>query len=290
MSTTQALSAKFTKSQTKFRMNVLKDSNMAQAVPHIPTVEVEDRLDEVLGVFGWSAEYVEIHSENPPRTLGVRCRLTVTDPESSKTAVREGFSTFTEFSDMALKAAYSDALRAAASKFGVGRYLYRFPLKSQPIETEGGRRSWKEPPVLPEGFYQPEDESAAGATEVEGEPEAAGQPSEHAPEEGTPPPKAGSTGEAPPKEAKTEKTASPEPKAPAIPEGDIPGLNTSGMTEETVAAIKDILGKVPNVSPSTIRNYLKSAKAKARFNEVTLAFLLAKVDTQEAAMQQAATA
>jgi hypothetical protein len=46
-----------------------------------------------------------------------------------------------------LKAAFSDALKRAAVKFGVGRYLYRLP--SQWVDWDPQRRQFKVKPVLP---------------------------------------------------------------------------------------------------------------------------------------------
>src|SRR5262249_36601388 len=46
-----------------------------------------------------------------------------------------------------MKAAFSDALKRAAVKFGVGRYLYRLP--SQWVDYDPQRRQFARPPALP---------------------------------------------------------------------------------------------------------------------------------------------
>jgi hypothetical protein len=66
----------------------------------------------------------------------VKCRLTVLGV--SKEDVGEGDS---------LKAAFSDALKRAAVKFGVGRYLYRLEKQWVDYDPEKGRFT---PPTLPE--------------------------------------------------------------------------------------------------------------------------------------------
>src|SRR5215470_15583359 len=62
-----------------------------------------------------------------------------------------------------LKAAFSDALKRAAVKFGVGRYLYRLP--AQWVDYDAQRKQFVKPPTLPAGAKPPAPEPAT--TEVE---------------------------------------------------------------------------------------------------------------------------
>ncbi len=66
--------------------------------------------------------------ERRERVVEVKCRLTVL--EVTKEDVGEGDS---------LKAAFSDALKRAAVKFGVGRYLYRLEKQWVDYDPEKGR-------------------------------------------------------------------------------------------------------------------------------------------------------
>ena len=47
-----------------------------------------------------------------------------------------------------MKAAFSDALKRAAVKFGVGRYLYRLP--AQWLDYDSQKRQFARPPTLPD--------------------------------------------------------------------------------------------------------------------------------------------
>jgi hypothetical protein len=89
---------------------------------------VLDRLDEAVGPTGWSDKYEVLFNsfDDKGRTVEVKCTLTVLGV--SKEDVGEGDS---------LKAAFSDALKRAAVKFGVGRYLYRLPKVWADLDERG---------------------------------------------------------------------------------------------------------------------------------------------------------
>lgn len=95
-----------------------KDRKRGLVVAYVDARAVLDRLDEVVGPGGWSDSYrllADLKDESG-RRVEVACALTVLG--ITKEDVGEGDT---------LKAAYSDALKRAAVKFGVGRYLYRLP-------------------------------------------------------------------------------------------------------------------------------------------------------------------
>ena len=91
---------------------VSKDKRRAMVVPYVDARAVLDRLDEAVGPEGWHDAYELLAREEG--VYAVKCRLTVLGV--TKEDVGEGES---------LKAAFSDALKRAAVKFGVGRHLYR---------------------------------------------------------------------------------------------------------------------------------------------------------------------
>jgi hypothetical protein len=98
---------------------VNRDRTRAQVVAYVDARTVLDRLDEAVGPTGWSDSYEVLTNSTDGegrRLVEVKCALTVLGV--SKEDVGEGDS---------LKAAFSDALKRAAVKFGVGRYLYRLP-------------------------------------------------------------------------------------------------------------------------------------------------------------------
>jgi len=108
---------------------VNRDRTRAQVVAYVDARTVLDRLDEAVGPTGWSDSYDVLTNgtDNEGRRLvEVKCTLTVLGV--SKEDVGEGDS---------LKAAFSDALKRAAVKFGVGRYLYRLPKVWADLDERG---------------------------------------------------------------------------------------------------------------------------------------------------------
>jgi hypothetical protein len=97
---------------TKYRvMNVTKAKDKGSVAFYIDARDVMDRLDEVVGCENWQDKYTVLaFSDNQ---WVVECTLVVNGV--AKTDVGSGD---------APKDAYSDALKRAAVKFGVGRYLY----------------------------------------------------------------------------------------------------------------------------------------------------------------------
>jgi hypothetical protein len=108
---------------------VNRDRTRAQVVAYVDARTVLDRLDETVGPTGWSDSYEVLTNGTDSegrRLVEVKCTLTVLGV--SKEDVGEGDS---------LKAAFSDALKRAAVKFGVGRYLYRLPKVWADLDERG---------------------------------------------------------------------------------------------------------------------------------------------------------
>ncbi|MER3480417.1 MAG: DNA repair protein Rad52 [Meiothermus sp.] len=121
------LSEPFPEGEVQWRVEALsKDGRRAMVVPYVDARTVLDRLDETVGPDGWQDHYqVLVEKEG---SYAVKCRLTLL--EVSKEDVGEGDS---------LKAAFSDALKRAAVKFGVGRYLYRLEKQWVDYDPATGR-------------------------------------------------------------------------------------------------------------------------------------------------------
>lgn len=108
--------------------SVSKDKTKAMAVAYIDARDVMDRLDEVVGMANWRDEYVVLPGGNVQCTLAVRIDgewITKVDVGGESDQKSDGDRT---------KAAYSDALKRAAVKFGIGRYLYDFPMQWLPFD------------------------------------------------------------------------------------------------------------------------------------------------------------
>jgi len=129
----QRLAAPFSPEQVEFKPTNVA-AGKALALAYVEARTVMDRLDDVLGVDGWRDEYVVVSPES------LLCRLTcrIDGVEVTKVDVGEGDSP---------KAAVSDALKRAAVKFGVGRYLYRLPAERFPFDAT--TRTFKVTPTLP---------------------------------------------------------------------------------------------------------------------------------------------
>src|SRR5205823_14859312 len=93
--------------------------NRDLVVPNVDASVSQDRLEHELGVSGWWDEYECLRDGS----VVYRLRLRLGSEWITKMDVG-GPSEQTDEGDRR-KAAFSDALKRAAVKFGVGRYLYR---------------------------------------------------------------------------------------------------------------------------------------------------------------------
>lgn len=118
----ERLAAPFEPTELKFRAGSVSGSR-AQALVYVNARVVQDRLDDVMGVFGWQDSYELLDAGNVVCTL----RLRVGEEWVAKMDV--GGPSMQPDSGDKCKAAFSEALKRAAVKFGIGRYLYRFPLQ-----------------------------------------------------------------------------------------------------------------------------------------------------------------
>lgn len=155
----------FEPQQIKFKPQMVKN-NRCLAMPYIDARLIQDRLDDVLGVENWEDTY-----ELLPDGC-VMCRL----------AIRYGGGEWVTKSDVGspseqpesgdrMKAAFSDALKRAAVKFGIGRYLYRLP--AQWVDYDPVKKKITQAPNLPEWAKPPAVDKTAPVYELgEEEPEA----------------------------------------------------------------------------------------------------------------------
>src|SRR3954469_20673729 len=136
----QARAAPFDLKEWKFKPQVVT-GNRALALPYVDARVIQDRLDDVLGVAGWQGGY----ESRPDGSVVCRLRLRLGTEWITKVDVG-GPSEQPDEGDRR-KAAFSDALKRASVKFGVGRYLYRLP--SQWVDYDPQRRQFVKTPPLP---------------------------------------------------------------------------------------------------------------------------------------------
>src|SRR5947209_10312718 len=145
---TRALIAPFDPTEVKFKPGFVS-GNRALALAYVDARVIQDRLDEVLGVEGWQDDYECLADGS------VVCRLRLRLGDEWVTKVDVGGPSEQPDGGDRLKAAFSDALKRAAVKFGVGRYLYRLP--AQWVDYDPQRRQFVKPPSLPD-FALPKKE------------------------------------------------------------------------------------------------------------------------------------
>jgi hypothetical protein len=136
----QALSAPFDPREVKFKPAVVT-GNRALALAYVDARVIQDRLDDVLGVSGWQDEYDCL----PDGSVVCRLHLRFGDEWITKMDVG-GQSEQPDEGDRR-KAAFSDALKRAAVKFGIGRYLYRLP--TQWCDYDAQKKLFTRSPTLP---------------------------------------------------------------------------------------------------------------------------------------------
>jgi hypothetical protein len=139
-SITGALSAPFDVKEVKFKPQSVK-GNRALALAYIDCRVIQDRLDDVLGVENWMDEY-EILTDG-----SVMCRLKLKLNGEWVTKVDVGSPSEQPDQGDRLKAAFSDALKRAAVKFGIGRYLYRLPAVWTDYDPQ--KKQFSQTPQLP---------------------------------------------------------------------------------------------------------------------------------------------
>lgn len=192
---TAALAEPFEPREVKFKPQSVKN-NRCLAMAYIDARLIQDRLDDVLGVENWTDAYTILNDGS----VMCRLRLKLGDRWITKTDV--GSPSEQPDGGDRLKAAFSDALKRAAVKFGIGRYLYRLP--AQWVDYDGVKKQIVSPPQLPPWALPKARRTAQPAQSAQPAQKPAPQPA----------PKAGAPQPAPhPAEVKA---AAPEPK-PNLP-------------------------------------------------------------------------
>lgn len=151
-----ALAAEFPRERVSWRaQSMTGDGTKAMALAYIDARDVMDRLDEVVLPENWQDRY-EFHG---PRTI---CYLSIRiDGEWITKADGAGDSDVE-----AEKGAISDALKRAAVKWGIGRYLYSLDAPWVPCESKEGANKklyWKRWTADPWSFVKGAPRASAAA-------------------------------------------------------------------------------------------------------------------------------
>ena len=116
-----------------------KDKTKGIALAYIDAREVKKRLDDVVGLAGWQDRYVAVDG-------GFICELSLKIDDEWITKSDAAGNTKVE----PIKGGASDALKRAASTWGIGRYLYYLPNIWVDIKPKGNSYELAELPQLPE--------------------------------------------------------------------------------------------------------------------------------------------
>lgn len=115
----------------------------ALAVAYIDARDVMRRLDAVVGPFSWGDQYRVLQVGN--ETV-IECTLTLIIGDIKVCKADVGETAGSDFTSGA-KTGYSDALKRAAVKYGVGRYLYYLPARWVGYDPQ--KKQLTEMPKLP---------------------------------------------------------------------------------------------------------------------------------------------
>ena len=144
------LRAPFSASDLEWRIGrTISKGDKAIMLPYVTARGIQNRLDDVFGVAGWSASYEVIPD------YGVLCTITCVDRDENTIKKSDG-SGFTQVES--LKGGISGALKRAAVQLGIGRYLYNLPDVVVSVEN----KRFYGTITLPDEFL-PEDERTGNA-------------------------------------------------------------------------------------------------------------------------------
>jgi hypothetical protein len=120
-----------------------RDKTRALAVPYVDARTVMDRLDQAVGMGNWSDTYRLISAGDGE--FAVECTLTILDVSKADVGTADEHDDGSQAS--VSKSAYSDALKRAAVRWGIARYLYRVP--RQWVGYDAAKKQLTEIPELP---------------------------------------------------------------------------------------------------------------------------------------------
>ncbi len=140
----ELLAEPFEVGEVKFKPAVVS-GNRAMALAYVDARVVQDRLDNVLGAENWQDDYAVLSDGS------VTCKLRLRLGDEWVTKMDVGGPSEQPDGGDRMKAAFSDSLKRAAVKFGVGRYLYRLP--AQWVDYDPHKRQFTKKPLLPDWAF-----------------------------------------------------------------------------------------------------------------------------------------
>ena len=129
----------FSKDELEFRVGATNsDKTMGLALAYVQARAIQNRLDDLFGVNGWTTRYKEVGA-------GFICSLSV--KINDEWITKEDGAPMTDFES--IKGGISNAFkRVASSGFGIGRYLYNAKNNWFPIKQQGKGYIFVDEPTL----------------------------------------------------------------------------------------------------------------------------------------------
>ena len=138
----EQLQAPFTPDEIEWRVgSTNSDKTKGLALAYVTNRAIQNRLDDLFGVFGWRNEYREWKGNSQ------LCGISVWSEDRNEWVTKwDGAS---DSNMEATKGGLSDAMKRAAYQWGIGRYLYNLPAVWMPLEQRGKTYVLKQQPKLP---------------------------------------------------------------------------------------------------------------------------------------------
>lgn len=114
------LQAPFKAEEIEWRVgSTNKDKSKGLALAYVTNRAMQNRLDDVFGVFGWQNEFKEWRGNSQI------CGISIWDEDKAKWITK--WDGADDSQTEAVKGGLSDSMKRAAYQWGIGRYLYNLP-------------------------------------------------------------------------------------------------------------------------------------------------------------------
>lgn len=237
----------------------------ALAMFYIDARAIEERLDDVFGPFGWKDSY-ELSLANNGLII---CHLSiwsglewVTKCDAASTNKKSNLD-----ENDRQKAVFSGALKRAAVKWGIGRYLYSIPTRPFPFNEQ--YKSFSPRPLPPLEFLPADDPERKNAVPLaeygrrKGQPAPERRPDQAAPANNGPPPQ----------------RPTPPPAPPAPPAGQVDPKLSAKWTEHFEKAFLNCMTvEELDRSRAAMTPEIRGLISPVDFNKIKLAYQNQKKD------------
>ena len=130
MSFENELQSPFPKEDIEWRVQrEVKNGAAAMVLAYVTNRAIQQRLDDVFGVFGWQNRF------KPGASGGLICELSVRNPDTGEWVIKEDGASNTDIESV--KGGMSSAMKRAAVQLGIGRYLYNLEATFVDLKQNG---------------------------------------------------------------------------------------------------------------------------------------------------------